>query len=242
MQVLGIDGCRGGWIGIWHSPKQLKWFFSAALEDLIASPPPSHAFIDMPIGLSNTGPRLCDRAARQMLGRKFSSSVFPTPCRLALKGKDYPEANGLNRQQVGSGLSKQSYYLLPKIREVDNWLRNPLNSASLLREAHPEVAFHAIKGASLCFKKKTPEGFQERLDLLCQLDGRVAALTQNILAATRRKDIAADDILDACCLAVMPLSGRLQTLPAKPERDNKGLNMEICYYSTRAFKSAGPVA
>ena len=162
-------------------------------------------------------------------------------CRLALEGKEYPEANALNRQQVGSGLSKQSYYLLPKIREADNWLRNPSNPTSLLREAHPEVAFHAIKGASLCFKKKTPEGFQERLDLLCQLDGRVAALTQNILAATRRKDIAADDILDACCLAVMPLSGRLQTLPAKPERDNKGLNMEICYYSTRAFKSAGPV-
>ena len=231
MRVLGIDGCRGGWIGVQHTPKQLSWCFSAVLEDLLAPAIPSHAFIDMPIGLSSTGPRLCDRAARQMLGRKFSSSVFPTPSRLALDGKEYPEANALNRQETGSGLSKQSYYLLPKIREVDHWLRNPSNPTDLLREAHPEVAFHAMKGASLCYKKKTAEGFEERLKLLCQLDDRVAELTQNILATTRRKDIAADDILDACCLAIMPLSGQLQTLPATPERDDEGLKMEICFYS-----------
>ncbi len=232
MRVLGIDGCRGGWIGVWYSPSELGWRFSTTLNDLLTLPAATHAFIDMPIGLSDKGPRLCDRAARQMLGRKFSSSVFPTPTRLALKGKDYPEANALNRQQSGSGLSKQSYYLLPKIREVDGWLRKISSPSVLLREAHPEVAFNAINGASLCHKKKTAEGFQERLALLRQLDDRVTTLTENILAATRRKDVAADDILDACCLALMVLRGKFQTLPATPEKDGKGLNMEICFYGS----------
>ena len=230
MQILGIDGCRGGWIGIRYSLEALDWSFSAVLEDLFSSPMPTQAFIDMPIGLSSQGPRQCDRAARQMLGRKFSSSVFPTPARLALNGKDYPEANALNRQQSGSGLSKQSYYLLPKIYEVDRWLRNRSHPAELLREAHPEVAFHAINGASLCHKKKTAEGFQERLKLLSDLDDRVPALAENILAATLRRNIAADDILDACCLAIMPLAGRFQTLPENPEKDDEGLKMEICFY------------
>lgn len=232
MQVLGIDGCRGGWIGVWHTPSELGWSFSTTLSDLLSIRVVTHAFIDMPIGLSDKGPRLCDRAARQMLGRKFSSSVFPTPTRLALKGKDYPEANSLNRQQSGSGLSKQSYFLLPKIREVDSWLRKASNPSVLLREAHPEVAFNAINRGSLCHKKKTADGFEERLALLRQLDDRVATLTENILAATRRKDVAADDILDACCLALMPLYGKLQTLPATPEKDSKGLNMEICFYAS----------
>jgi len=230
MRILGIDGCRGGWIGIRYSPEALDWCFSPVLEGFFESPMPTQAFIDMPIGLSSQGPRHCDHAARQLLGRKFSSSVFPTPARLALKGKDYPEANALNREQTGSGLSKQSYYLLPKIREVDRWLRNRSHPTDLLREAHPEVAFHAINGASLCHKKKTAEGFQERLGLLDALDDRVPALAENILSATRRRDIAADDILDACCLAIMPLAGRFQTLPETPEKDDEGLKMEICFY------------
>lgn len=232
MRILGIDGCRGGWIGIWYSTKALDWYFSPSLDDLMTQHIPTRAFIDMPIGLSSKGPRLCDRAARQMLGRKFSSSVFPTPARLALNATEYPQANALNRQQTGSGLSKQTYYLLPKIREVDGWLRDPSHPTGLLREAHPEVAFNAIKGTSLSYKKKTAEGFKERLQLLCQLDTRVAELTQVILTTTRRKDIAADDILDACCLAVMPLAGRLQTLPTAPEEDDQGLKMEICFYGS----------
>jgi len=230
MRILGIDGCRGGWIGINYSLEALDWRFSNVLEDLFDSPMPTQAFIDMPIGLSSQGPRQCDRAARRMLGRKFSSSVFPTPARLALEGNSYPEANALNREQTGSGLSKQSYFLLPKIDEVDRWLRNRTHPAGLLREAHPEVAFHAINGASLCYKKKTSEGFHERLKLLNTLDDRVPALAEKILTATLRRDIAADDILDACCLATMPLAGRFQTLPENPEKDDEGLKMEICFY------------
>ena len=71
---------------------------------------------------------------------------------------------------------------------------------------------------------------EERLKLLSDLDNRVPALAENILAATLRKNIAADDILDACCLAIMPLAGRFQTLPENPEKDDEGLKMEICFY------------
>ena len=166
-----------------------------------------------------------------MLGRSFSSSVFPTPARVTLGAQSYVEANAVNKAKTGRGLSKQSYFILPKIRELDLWLQAAGNACRLVREAHPEVAFMAIKREPLAHKKKTEAGFTERLALLCTLDSGVAATVELILGQTRRKDVAADDVLDACCLALMPLAGRLQTLPMQPQRDAIGLPMEICYFS-----------
>ena len=229
MKTLGIDGCRAGWFAVTRSARRLSWQVAESLTDILAPPRPARVFIDMPIGLAETGRRDCDALARRMLGPGFSSSVFPTPARRALQATSYPEANALNRQHAGQGLSKQSYFLFPKIRELDGWLARVESGERRPREAHPEVAFLGIKGEPLQHKKKTPAGFSERLSLLSGLDARVQELVEDVLAGTRRKDVAADDILDACCLALMPLAGRLRSLPARPARDARGLAMEICY-------------
>ena len=204
MRSLGIDGCRAGWIGILREKGGFRWRVAAALDDVLPPQIPRLAFIDMPIGLSNREPRSCDRLARSTLGRQFSSSVFPCPARRALDAASYEEANRHNRAALNAGLSKQSFFLLPKIRQVDRWLTH---------------------------KKKTQEGFDERLSLLAALDPAAEDLVRGIGHATLRKDVALDDVLDALCLALMPLNGELQCLPTHPPRDEEGLPMAIHFYS-----------
>src|SRR5205814_8621714 len=75
--------------------------------------------IDIPIGLSDDGPRACDLAARRLLGRPRGSSVFPAPCRGALVATTYRRACTVSRRSVGVALSLECFNIVPKIREVD---------------------------------------------------------------------------------------------------------------------------
>ena len=230
MSTLGIDGCRFGWLGVSNGASGLHWRVESSIHNLFRSLHCRRAFIDIPIGLSSTERRGCDIAAREFLGRAFSSSIFPTPVRGVLSAKTYELANARHRRICGRGLSKQSFFILPKIREVDSLLRQDKQWQGRLREAHPEVAFKAVNGVDLCSKKKTAAGFKERLDLLSALDPTVPELVDEILSQTKRSQVLPDDVLDAICLAVMPLAGRLKTLPKTPDVDSEGLPMEICYF------------
>ena len=176
MRSLGIDGCRAGWIGILREKGGFRWRVAEALDDVLPPQIPRLAFIDMPIGLSNREPRRCDRLARSTLGWQFSSSVFPCPARRALDAASYEEANRHNRAALNAGLSKQSFFLLPKIREVDRWLLTKAKNPKQLREAHPEVAFMAIKGESLTHKKKTGVGYE----LLWAVKGKQRRLSKEV--------------------------------------------------------------
>jgi len=230
LSTLGIDGCKAGWLGIWHKPTGYSWRMEASIRTLLNASGCRRAFIDIPIGLSSYERRDCDIAAREFLGRAFSSSVFPTPVRGVLSANSYEQANARHRRICGRGLSKQSFFILPKIREVDSLLRGDKRWQGKLREAHPEVAFKAVNCAELRSKKKTASGFQERLNLLSVLDPTVPQLVDEILSQTKRSHVLPDDVLDAICLAVMPQAGRLRTLPKTPDIDSEGLPMEICYY------------
>lgn len=229
--TLGIDGCKLGWLGVWHRSGGLLWRLEHSIETLLSHHHCDRAFIDIPIGLSPDERRECDTAARQLLGRGFSSSVFPTPVRSVLTATSYEDANIRHRKACGRGISKQSFFILPKIREVDTLLRNNKRWRGKLREAHPEVAFNGLNAGALSHKKKTPEGFEERLKLLSTQDSRVPTLVDKILRQTLRKHLLPDDILDAICLAVMPKGGHLRTLPQQPSKDAEGLPMEICYFA-----------
>ncbi len=248
MHTLGCDGCRGGWLVIERiegAPPHgntvdhsWRWQVISRFSDLFppknttnTTPELDYAFIDIPIGLSDQASRNCDSAARRFLGSGFASSVFPSPTRSALAAASYGDANQNNRVASGKGLSKQAYFLLPKIRDIDEFLTQAPNWRGKLREAHPEVAFTAINGKTLAHKKKTSEGFNERLSILQQLDPTAEQISTEIIEQTRRQEVARDDVLDALCLCLMPLAGTLKTLPAQPERDATGLAMEICYFS-----------
>jgi predicted RNase H-like nuclease len=165
-----------------------------------------------------------------LTGRR-SSSIFPVPCRAATRAATYEEANRLNREVLGAGLSRQSWHICPKIREVDEWLQAETTWHGRLREAHPEVCFWALNGGEpMQLYKKEHEGRIERQRLLTRHWPQSEATYVQALSAFPRKLFQPDDLLDALVLALTAAKPeRLVTLPDEPIQDAAGLPMEIVY-------------
>ena len=184
--------------------------------------------VDIPIGLSDAAPRAADRAARQFLGRR-GSSVFPAPPRAALHASDYHDASARAFAASGKKLSRQSFNILPKIREVDAALRHDPDVATRVFEVHPEVSF-AVRNGDLPMSeaKKSPAGRAARLALL---PGWASSAYQRALEETRRRDVAHDDIIDALIAlwsAARIAEGEARRFPAGGiVRDAAGLPMCI---------------
>ena len=232
---LGLDGCRGGWVlallGADGRPDFALLPRIEALDALLAARPgpAPRGLVDVPIGLPLAGERSVDAAAKALLG-SAAASVFTIPPRPVLDALDFPEAQLLARAAMGKGFSIQAWNILPKIREVDLWLRRRGPGFAPLREAHPELVFRGLArlagteppGAA----KKTPAGRAQRLAILGALDvdtGAVTAMRAGTCTA------APDDVLDALALAAAArLPDRsLATLPRAPETDPLGLPMEM---------------
>src|SRR5688572_31046845 len=188
--VLGVDGCRGGWVGALLVDDRVELVVGASIAALVASarPGPAVVGIDIPIGLPDAGSRLADVAARRELPVGRKSSVFPTPVRSAVSATTWQEANQANRHASGAGLSHQGFHLCRKIAEVDGWVRDGAGVPVL--EVHPEVSFAAM-GADTVPSKKTAEGRESRLAAL-----RAAGLRLPDVRRCPAYDV--DDVLDAC--------------------------------------------
>ncbi len=169
----------------------------------------------MPIGLGGCAPRACDVLARRELGRR-ASSIFSAPDRRLLGFVDYHEALAESRKLCGKGISKQSYFLFSKIREIDELITPELQRRVI--EVHPELCFTMLAGRPAEHRKSTHEGFAERRRLL------PIEWTETKLAAKP------DDILDALAVAWVAREfalGQARLIPAEPEFDARGLRMEI---------------
>ncbi len=229
---LGIDGCRAGWIGVGIDAQNVvRWAVSPDLKGLLIGEPAfALALVDIPIGLAD-GARECDRLARQRLGPR-RSSVFSPPARATLAARDYREALRINREHAGTGLSKQAWNIVPKIREADRLLQSRPDLQGRLRESHPELAFASLNhGQPMQYNKTTLEGQRERLRVLRRYLPTVRGFLNRVLRETLRRDVQADDVLDALVLAILAREGRgrLATLPPTPPCDAKGLPMEMVY-------------
>jgi predicted RNase H-like nuclease len=222
--VAGIDGCRGGWLMVRRDPESGRTDF-VIFESWAELPAADMIAVDMPIGLPESGGRGCDRLARKLLGKR-RSSVFLGLRRPLLDFADYPSANEWAKSD-GAGLSKQAWFLLGKIREIDQAIE-PADQARI-RETHPELAFLALKGGPLEHPKKTPAGQAERVELLEAAGfGRVEPWLDLLAGAPALPD----DLLDACALSLAAermLKGEGRRLPDDPPRDARGLSMEIWY-------------
>lgn len=191
--------------------------------------------IDIPIGLPDSGPdgRLCDREARQLLGRGRAASVFSAPARRTLAAASYPDALELNRKATGCGLSKQAWNIVPKIREIDTLLGDNRALQGVLRECHPELCFWAMNGKqAMHFNKKKAPGQQQRLRVLERYLPQCHALFEQACSEFLRREVARDDIIDAMVCAVTAKFGygKYLTAPDSPAQDGQGLPMEIVYY------------
>ncbi|MES1930895.1 hypothetical protein SADO_16668 [Salinisphaera dokdonensis CL-ES53] len=226
-KCAGIDGCPGGWIAVTHKGA----FVDRDLGDLLDRLGPEVVAIDMPIGLAEDGSRACDQAARALLSGRRATSVFPTPVRAALAGRNHGEASAINAEYCGKRLSAQTYHLLPKIREVDGLLRRTEHWHTRVFETHPEVSFMALNGGeALAEPKRSATGQSRRRDLIAAHFGRDAFANARILVS--KQDAADDDLADAfACLftAERIATERHVTLPETPDTDAAGLPMRICY-------------
>ncbi|WP_165787131.1 DUF429 domain-containing protein [Pseudohalioglobus lutimaris] len=230
----GVDGCKGGWLFAKILDGELSFGTVPSIGVLVEKAAEgSRIFIDIPIGLrsKSADARLCDREARQILKPRRNSSVFNAPIRELLSTEDYASANALSKRLINKGISKQSFNIMDKIREVDDLLQGSAKARALLREVHPEVCFWSLAGGiAMEHSKKSEEGFNERLEHIQEYLPNARRAVLGAIDHYPRSNVAKDDILDAVVAAITAsYPDRWATLPAAPELDEAGLPMEMVY-------------
>jgi predicted RNase H-like nuclease len=189
--VLGVDGWRGAWVGALLEGRSVTIVALPDAAAVLAVPDVELIAIDMPIGLSEDGPRPCDVLARRRLGRA-GSSVFPAPLRPVLGAGDYADACRISRELSGKALSVQAWNLAPAIRSLDVALGSPPDQRVV--EVHPELAFRALD-PEVTAPKATARGLAQRIRALASVMDVLDALAE---APAR---VPAVDALDACAAA-----------------------------------------
>jgi predicted RNase H-like nuclease len=199
MEVVGIDGTKGGWVAIAFDSD--GHFASDHMVSDVASnfaefDAARIIAIDVPIGF---GPRRADAAARAYLSGT-PSVVFTTPSRDLLEGPFGP----------GLGISAQSHALGPRVLHLTQLAR----SDARFREVHPEVSFRAMNGGRpLGHRKKSAAGALIRIELLRREGIELTGLTEAASAPL-------DDVLDAAAAAWSAyriFTGEAKSLPDPPE-------------------------
>lgn len=228
-KIAGIDGSKGGWVcvsGYENNFKELKFEKLKEFND-IKSKDFNLVLVDIPIGLDinlKKGGRIVDKLARkELLTNK--SSIFNAPSRLVLEAKNYEEANKINKNK-GMGLSKQSWNLVKKIKEVDDFIRN--SNKTIIFESHPEIIFQVMKRDKVSTKKKNDEGIIERRNLLEKNGFNKVFLKRNLSA--KDSFYKKDDFIDACSLfwsANRAIAKTEVKIPNDIVLDSEGIIMQI---------------
>ncbi|MDI6853841.1 MAG: DUF429 domain-containing protein [Deltaproteobacteria bacterium] len=241
MYVVGVDGCRAGWVAVILNLDQgyETEIFRTFGELWQALSDSAQILADIPIGLLEDGSRerRCDKEARSLL-RPHGSSVFPAPRRPTVyfqaSNPDYRTVNDFQKKLCGKGLSRQTFAIIPKIRQVDQLLLKAEEARRKIREVHPEICFWAFNGGKpLVHRKKRTKGFETRVRLLKRIYPPTEEVVEAACAKFKRKDVGRDDIVDALAAAVTALLGQsrpLDSIPDIPEKDALGLPMEMVYF------------
>jgi predicted RNase H-like nuclease len=225
-RVLGVDGCRGGWLAALVDDREVSWIWTRDVGELIGRPAEAIA-IDIPIGLPDSGRRACDVEARRQLGRR-GVTVFAAPLRPVLECASYGEARQVLAALGGPSMSAQAFGIVAAVRAVDAAI-TPADEGRVI-EAHPELAFLRMTGTALA-PKKTTVGAAQRA---AALDGAWRCVNRlwpgaAALVASAPRPAAADDALDALACAWVArrwACGEAVTV-GDGTRDERGLVMRI---------------
>ena len=224
--VLGVDGCPGGWVGaLLTADGEVTWHLLADASAVARlSGDVGAVGIDIPIGLPEQGSRPCDVEARSALGPR-RSSVFAAPVRAVLTASSYDEACAVSREVSGRAISRQTWALVPRIRDVDTVLRARSRPArEQFVEVHPELSFREMAGRDLPSKHGVA-GIAARLEALLSHLPDVLRVLADLPSGPRM-----DDALDALAVAWTMrrwCDGTARVRPADPPRDATGLSMRI---------------
>ena len=221
MRVLGVDGCRGGWLAAeMGDDNDVAWHWTADIRDLLQRPADVVA-IDIPIGLPEAGTRACDVQARAALGRR-GASVFAAPVRPVLGCATYAEARAVLAAAGGRSMSAQAFGIVAAVRQVDAAITR--DDETRVVEAHPELAFALMSGGPALPGKRTAEGAALRLRLLSSWLPDVAQVVTSPPSRARP-----DDVLDALACAWVARRWRAGTacVLSDGQRDVRALLMRI---------------
>ncbi|MGL4240524.1 MAG: DUF429 domain-containing protein, partial [Beijerinckiaceae bacterium] len=238
--VAGADGCPPGWAVVLKAvsgKRRPQLIICQDMAELLLRPElPGIIGVDMPIGIPDSvgpGGRGPEVELRSRLGDR-QSSVFAIPARAAVYAEDYGEAcqRSLETSDPPRKISKQAFYLFPKIRQLDEMIRKDPGLAMILRETHPEGAFMVMNGGEPLDEPNKvksaihPPGVALRKRLLAE----VAGFPEEFLDLKPPSGVGVDDFLDACACAHVAeriARGTAVSFPAKPERDAHGIPMAI---------------
>jgi len=137
LRAKGLDGFSRGWVAVTLDGDTQAISFHRDVADALSGF--DRAGIDIPIGMTADGERVCDQLARERL-RPHGSRVFTGARRwLWQEYSDPDKANGEALRRGQKRVSRQLWHLGPKIMEVDAHLR--ARRSLDIREVHPELVF-----------------------------------------------------------------------------------------------------
>jgi predicted RNase H-like nuclease len=213
-RVAGVDGFRDGWVVALVTGREVDWRLCRDAGAVLAAARDCAVVgVDIPMGLPDTGRRQCDVAAAEQLG-PARSSVFPAPPRAVLGTDDYHVACDLARVASGNAISKQTWNIVPKIREWEQLLDAAAQDRVI--EVHPELSVRHLAGRSEFARKRSARGAGQRIAALSRyfdlaglsdipdgpalddaLDALAAAYSAARWAGGHRYDVLGDDTRDA---------------------------------------------
>lgn len=229
---VGIDGCKGKWLAVELSDNG----FCVRLFDNI-NYVSSHyknadcIMIDMPIGLAESKADIRpDEELRKNLKGK-ASSVFNTPCRQSVYETGYEKSSVTNNEIMSKKLSRQSFAIIPKIREIDIFLQTHTEWKNRILESHPEYCFTLLNGNIPVFEnKQTLEGSEKRLNILCRYFPQSHEVVDLFKRTYPTLSSKTDDVIDALVLALIGaigLDAGFTSIPEFPMHDTQGIKMQI---------------
>lgn len=223
-RALGLDGFRKGWVAVLLDGDVQDIRFCRDVADAL-SVGFDRAAIDIPIGMTDDGERACDRLARERL-RPHSSRVFTGARRwLWEEFSDPDEANHDALRRSQKRVSRQLWHLGPKIMEVDAFVR--AHRADDIREAHPELVFLRLNAGMALPSKKSEAGLERRRKLLNRHG--IRDIDKWLLGERVGTGAKADDVLDACAVAIAARDAAACVPDGVPPRDACGLAMQIWF-------------
>lgn len=234
---VGANWAGKGWLtatiedGAWeldHHPSMLSlWKYHSDAERIL---------VTVPIGLPTTGRRRCDLLAKERVDRHRGSVPY-APIRPAVYEGNLEAAKRRN-ERAGYSIQNQTWGVVPRIREVDEFLDAYPGARDRVHETHPEVCFAAYADEPLVEPPRTDAGIERRLAVLEGVWPPAGEAHRVAVERYMRPSFASfvgaeRDVLDALVAAVTAsLDGdRLAMLPNSPPRDGRGLPMGIVYPS-----------
>lgn len=226
---IGVDGCKGGWIASVYDRGsfEIKKYFS--IEELVeANKNYNELLIDMVIGLqSNKDEVRPDNAARALIPGR-TSTIFAVPARQAVYADTREQIREANKNALGKDLPAQAIAIIPKMRELDEFLQENPTHKNRLKESHPEVCFSRLNGSVVMSRKADGEGITERVGIIKQYMPEITE--EYIYQEAKRFKCNADDIVDSivlCITANLAAQGKTDVIPETVQEDVTGLKMQM---------------